>query len=171
MNISETEKQKIIQDRQKCVNILSRYAKQKNEDDLRAATDNSFPTETMLTEEEQKQHREEYNKKLNELRSDPTDIERRHRQLVQNVVSEQELQSKDCIIVDTDIRPVVVHARCPECGVELVADKPKMFNPFTGESLAIHKCSRCGKEYNLEHAYPRVTYVNSRGEEITAFSE
>ena len=168
--ITEETKQSIIADRNKCVGILQRFQQQKAEDDRRAANNTDYPVDSMLTEEEKLANREQYQQELNRLRNDPNDIENRRRQLIKNVVTEESLHEQDCLEIDNDVRIVVLHARCPNCGAELTTDKPKMFNPYTGESLALHKCSQCGKEYNLEYAYPRVVFVDSQNHIIKAFA-
>lgn len=168
--ISDETKQSIIADRNKCVGILQRFQQRKAEDDRRASTNNDYPVDSQLTEEEKKTHREQYQQELEKLRNDSNDVEVRHRNLIQNVVTEESLHSQKCLEMDGNIRPILLRAHCPECGAELTTDKPKMFNPYTGESLAIHKCPKCGKEYNLEYAYPRIVFVDSNHHIVKAFA-
>ena len=47
---------------------------------------------------------------------------------------------------------------------------PGMFNPFTFEKVCKHTCKKCGKNYNLEFAYPRLVFLDNNGEEIPAFT-
>ena len=57
-----------------------------------------------------------------------------------------------------------------ECDEELISNAPPMFNPFTFERICKHTCTKCGKIYNLEFAYPRLAFINNNGEELPAFT-
>ena len=57
---------------------------------------------------------------------------------------------------------IVKHAYCEECGEELVSQAPPMFNPFTFERICKHTCTKCGKVYNLDFAYPRLAFINNK---------
>ena len=69
-----------------------------------------------------------------------------------------------------DVRMVVIHVYCPECGREIISKSPVMYNPYTKERICRDECI-CGKKMNLEHAYPRVAYINENNEEVNARCE
>ena len=65
---------------------------------------------------------------------------------------------------------VVRRAFCQNCGEELISKTPQLFNPYTLESICKHTCSKCGSNFNLEYAYPRIVFLDKNGEEIKAFT-
>lgn len=145
--------------------ILDEYKQQLEKD--RQNEEIAFPEGNEWSETE----RAEYVKQVNELRNDPNDIENVYRQKMSEMthLSEEEMTTQN-LIVEEDVDKVIVkHAYCSECGEELISEAPPMFNPFTFERICKHTCKKCGKMFNLEHAYPRVAFLNNKGEEITAF--
>lgn len=75
------------------------------------------------------------------------------------------------LIKDEEVKKIVVkHAFCEDCGEELISKAPPMFNPFTLERICKHECSKCGKIYNLEFAYPRLAFYGISDEEIPAYT-
>lgn len=146
--------------------ILDQYKAQLAED--RENEDNLFPEDSHLTETE----RSTYEKRLQELRNDPNDMENVYHQKMAQMkqMSEEEMTTQN-LIVEEDIDKVIVkHAYCSECGEELISNAPPMFNPFTFERICKHTCTKCGAIYNLEFAYPRLAFINNKGEEIPAFT-
>lgn len=160
---------------------------------------NDFPQDSILTEEEQKTHRVMYEQKLNELRHDTQDskvhayaklvAQKQHEKKLEekatvkvnaaNLInpfpnkmtklSEEDLFKSGNINLDANIHLMVAHAYCPKCGTELISKTPKMFNPYTGESMAPHVCEKCHEEYNLEYAYPRLVILGADNKEVQAF--
>jgi formylmethanofuran dehydrogenase subunit E len=130
--------------------------------------DNSFPEDSHLKESQRK----EYEKRLNELRNNTNDIENMHKKLMSEMkkMSEEEMTEQN-LIKEEDIDKIIVkHAYCSECGEELISNAPPMFNPFTFERVCKHTCTKCGKIFNLDFAYPRLAFYDNKGEEIPAFT-
>lgn len=148
------------------MSILEQYKKQLAED--RKFENLDFPENTTLSDN---QH-EEYAKKLKELRNSPNDMENvYHKKMAEMVkLSEKELETTENIQSENIDHVIVKHAYCKECGEELISNAPPMFNPFTFERICKHTCTKCGKVYNLEFAYPRLAFINNKGEEIPAFT-
>jgi len=146
--------------------ILDEYKAQLAID--RENEDNSFPEGSKLQETQ----REEYEKCLNELRNNPNDIEQVYlkKKSEMRQMNEKEMTASQ-LITDEEVDKVIVkHAFCEECGEELISNAPPMFNPFTFEKVCKHTCAKCGKIYNLEFSYPRLAFLNNKGEEIPAFT-
>lgn len=85
-------------------------------------------------------------------------------------LNECEIESKNLIKSEEVAKTIVKHAYCENCNEELISSAPPMFNPFTLERICRHVCSKCGIEYNLEYAYPRLVFLNSKNEEIKAYT-
>lgn len=146
--------------------ILDDYKVQLEED--KKNNDFSFPKGSQLKEEQ----KEDFIKALNELRNNPNDIEHVYKAKMAEMknMSENDMENKK-LINNEDVEKVIVkHAYCEECGEELISNAPPMFNPFTFEKVCKHTCSKCGKIYNLEFAYPRLAFINNKGEELPAFT-
>lgn len=145
--------------------LLDRYKAELAKD--REKEDTLFPEDSQLDESQ----RSEYEKRLNELRNDPNDMENVYQRKMAEMkkMSEEEMNDIN-LIKDEEIDKVIVkHAYCSECGEELISNAPPLFNPFTFERICKHTCTKCGAVFNLEHAYPRVVFLNNKGEEIPAF--
>lgn len=77
---------------------------------------------------------------------------------------------KNNLIKEENVPSITVkRAYCEECGEELISAIPPMFNPYTLERICKHTCKKCGKEYNLEYAYPRLVIKDNNGNEIPAY--
>lgn len=128
----------------------------------------SFPEESQLKEEQ----KEEYVKILKELRNNSNDMENNYRKKMAEMkrMSENDMESNKLISNEIVEKVIVKHAYCEECGEELISNAPPMFNPFTFERVCKHTCTKCGKIYNLEFAYPRLAFFNNKGEELPAFT-
>ena len=146
--------------------ILDKYKAQLEEDKKNENV--SFPEGSQLKEEQ----REEYVKVLKELRNNSNDMENTYRAKIDEMkqMSENDMENNNLINNETVEQVIVKHAYCEECGEELISDAPPMFNPFTFERICRHKCKKCGKLYNLEFAYPRLAFMNNKGEELPAFT-
>ena len=146
--------------------ILDKYKKQLEED--KKHEDASFPEGSQLKEE----HREEYVKALKELRNNPNDMENAYKAKMAEMkkMSENDMENNSLISDEVVEKVIVKHAYCEECGEELVSQAPPMFNPFTFERICKHTCTKCGKVYNLDFAYPRLAFINNKGEELPAFT-
>ena len=146
--------------------ILDKYKAQLEEDKKNENV--SFPEGSQLKEEQ----REEYVKTLKELRNNSNDMENTYRAKIDEMkqMSENDMENNNLINNETVEQVIVKHAYCEECGEELISDAPPMFNPFTFERICRHKCKKCGKLYNLEFAYPRLAFMNNKGEELPAFT-
>jgi len=146
--------------------ILDQYKVQLAED--RKKEDNLFPEDSQLNENQ----RSEYEKRLEELRNSSDDMENVYRKKMAEMkqMSENEMTEKE-LIKEEDVEKIIVkHAYCSECGEELISNAPPMFNPFTFERVCKHTCTKCGAIFNLEYAYPRLAFMNNKGEEIPAFT-
>lgn len=146
--------------------ILDKYKAQLEEDKKNENV--SFPEGSQLKEEQ----REEYVKALKELRNNSNDMENTYRAKIAEMkqMSENDMENNNLINNETVEQVIVKHAYCEECGEELISDTPPMFNPFTFERICRHTCKKCGKLYNLEFAYPRLAFMNNKGEELPAFT-
>ena len=146
--------------------ILDKYKAQLEEDKKNENV--SFPEGSQLKEEQ----REEYVKVLKELRNNSNDMENTYRAKIAEMkqMSENDMENNNLINNETVEQVIVKHAYCEECGEELISDAPPMFNPFTFERVCKHTCTKCGKIYNLEFAYPRLAFFNNKGEELPAFT-
>ena len=176
MALNNSEREAYKQERDKCVGILERFAKAKLEDDMKSDSErNAYAQNSLLSKDEQKQHKAAFEQKLAEMRADPNDAKLRaygemvNNQQRMNKLTEYELMQRGCVRTTDNVSMVVLHAHCPECGEELIATAPKMFNPFTKESIAEHICKKCGTAYNLENAYPRFAIIDRNGNEIKAY--
>ena len=146
--------------------ILDKYKAQLEEDKKNENV--SFPEGSQLKEEQ----REEYVKTLKELRNNSNDMENTYRAKIDEMkqMSENDMENNNLINNETVEQVIVKHAYCEECGEELISNVPPMFNPFTFERVCKHTCKKCGKIYNLEFAYPRLAFINNKGEELPAFT-
>ena len=146
--------------------ILDKYKAQLEED--KKNENISFPEGSQLKEEQ----REEYVKTLKELRNNSNDMENTYRTKMAEMkqMSESDMESNKLINNEMVEKVIVKHAYCEECGEELISNAPPMFNPFTFERVCKHTCTKCGKIYNLEFAYPRLAFFNNKGEELPAFT-
>ena len=146
--------------------ILDEYRTQVAKD--KEKVNNDFPENSTLSEKD----RSEYEKCLNELRNNSNDIENAYIQRMAQMkkMNEKEMEESNMIKVEEDVKFFVKHVYCEDCGEELISKTPQLFNPYTLESICKHTCSKCGKVYNLEHAYPRIVFLNNKGEEIPAFT-
>lgn len=146
-------------------NILEQYMQQVKEDKMKE--NNDFPEDTFLTEEE----REEYEKRLNEIRNDEHSIENQYeiRKTMLQEYKEDKLEELGLIKETENVTFKVKHAFCENCGKELTTDMPPLFNPFTKEKICKHVCDNCGSYYNLEFSYPRLVVCDEEGNEINVF--
>lgn len=146
--------------------ILDKYKVQLEED--KKNEDVSFPEGSHLKEEQ----REEYVKTLKELRNHSNDMENTYRTKMAEMkqMSESDMESNKLINNEMVEKVIVKHAYCEECGEELISNAPPLFNPFTFERICKHTCAKCGKIYNLEFAYPRLAFIDNKGEELPAFT-
>ena len=146
--------------------ILDEYRTQLKKD--RENENVSFPEGSQLKEEQ----KEEYVKTLKELRNKSNDMESTYRAKMAEMkkMSENDMESNKLISDETVEKVIVKHAYCEECGEELISNAPPMFNPFTFERVCKHTCTKCGKIYNLEFAYPRLAFIDNKGEELPAFT-
>ena len=116
--------------------------------------------------------REAVERKVQEMRNDPNDPMNQMRLYKQTYpdLKEDELRLGGNLKSD-EVHPVIIRARCPKCGEEIISKSPVMFIPYTGEKVCKHDCPRCGAKYNLENAYPRVAYIDADGNEVKAFGQ
>lgn len=146
--------------------ILDKYKAQLEEDKKNENV--SFPEGSHLKEEQ----KEEYIKTLQELRNHSNDMENTYRTKMAEMkqMSENDMESNKLINNEMVEKVIVKHAYCEECGEELISNAPPLFNPFTFERVCKHTCAKCGKIYNLEFAYPRLAFIDNKGEELPAFT-
>lgn len=105
----------------------------------------------------------EYEKKLDELRNDPNDIVNKfHREYPS--ISDDEMTEKGLLVTEK-VSAYMIHAYCPKCGKELTCKHKLYQNPYTKQTIAKHECS-CGFKANFQHAYPRLIYINKNNQEI-----
>lgn len=153
--------------------ILENYKKQLEEDRMNEDKEFTMPSfDDDIISKLNDVDKEAVAQRVKELREDPNDMENVFKKFHQEFpkLTESELDEKGDTKLDTDVKLVIKRAFCPNCGKELVSKSPVMYNPFTLEKVAKHECE-CGFKANLEHAYPRMMFVNSNGEEIKAFAD
>ena len=196
--MTDIERKRYKEERTKYVGIIERYAKKKLEDDQNVTSDfaaDSNLTESQqkmyhgeytrrlneLRQDPQDYKVHEYAKQVKEqdlklmketnaaaeLKSAFQQASGIENELVR--LNENELASSGHIRQQQGVQMVVVHAYCPNCGDELTTNMPKMFNPFTGETLCKHVCINCGNAYNLEYSYPRLAIIDDEGNEVKCF--
>lgn len=146
--------------------ILEEYKKQLELDKQRENYD--LPegvSESQFTEE----MKEAYRKEVDKLRGNTDELEHVYQRFhdTYRKLNDEEINKT---AKDEDVKVVIKHAFCPECGKEIVSKLPVMFNPYTGEKIARYDCE-CGAKFNMEHSYPRIMYVNAEGKEISAFND
>jgi hypothetical protein len=154
--------------------ILDNYKKQLEEDRLNENNDfeiSSF-NDDIADNFSKNIDKEAVAKKVKELREDPNDMENKFKKFMLEYprITENELDTKGETTIDEDIKIVIKHAYCPVCHKEIISKVPLLFNPFTFEKIAKYECS-CGAKFNFEHSYPRIMYINSKGEEIKTFAD
>lgn len=142
--------------------ILDKYKEQLRIDEENQNLD--FPTGSPLNEGQ----RSAYEEEVQRLRNDGKNYEKQMTKTLTRL-SEYELEETNFITNEQITNVVVKHVYCPECGEELISKAPPMFNPFTYERICLHECSKCGKKYNLDYAYPRFVLYNSENKEIKAY--
>lgn len=110
-----------------------------------------------------------YRKEIDRLRNNTDDLEQVYQKFhdTYRKLDEQEINAK---CATENVRVVIKHAYCPECGKEIISQFPILYNPYTKEKIARYDCE-CGAKFNMEHSYPRIIYVNDNNVEITAFNE
>lgn len=146
--------------------ILEEYKKQLELDKQRENYD--LPegvSESHFTEE----MKEAYRKEVDKLRGNTDELEHVYQRFhdTYRKLDDEEINKT---AKDEDVKVVIKHAFCPECGKEIVSKLPVMFNPYTGEKIARYDCE-CGAKFNMEHSYPRIMYINAEGKEISAFND
>lgn len=155
------------------MSILDEYKKLLEEEkenepmgcDVSGATDAELSEwEKELSEEDKKAIDERYN----ELKNHPLDPMNKFRAYQYEYPTIKEEDFKD--IKKEEVKTVIIHAYCPKCGKEIVSKTPVMYNPYTGDRICKYECE-CGMKCNLEHAYPRVAYINENGEEVKGMCE
>lgn len=155
MSILEQYRQEVETDKQ---NQNNDYA------DQAVATDG-------LTEEQKEQHKKLYEAELEKLRKSSEDIENAYKQRKASMIhiSDSDLMERGLLKVVPISKVEVKRAYCEQCGEELISNAPPMFNPYTFERVCKHTCTKCGAIYNLDYAYPRIAYIDDKGEEIKAY--
>ncbi len=146
--------------------ILDEYRTQVAKD--KEKVNNDFPENSTLSEKD----RSEYEKCLNELRNNSNDIENAYIQRMAQMkkMNEKEMEESNMIKNEENIKIFIKRAYCEDCGEEIISNAPPMFNPFTFEKVCKHTCSKCGKVYNFEYAYPRIVIIDNNNNEIPAFT-
>lgn len=107
--------------------------------------------------------KDEYAKKLDELRNDPNDMANKfHREYP--TISDKQMDEQG-LLSSEKIDAYLIHAYCPKCGKELRCSHKLYCNPYTRQTIAKHECS-CGFKANLQYAYPRLVYVDKDNKQI-----
>ena len=146
-----------------------------------------FPSDTNLTEKDKEAYEETLNKMRkgnfsNEEIKEAINNSRKNMAALNEVhnggineramekptkISDEELVSKGLLKENSISDIKVIRAYCPNCGKELVAKAPPMYNPFTMEKMCLHEC--CGVKYNLDKTYPHIAFYDEDGKEIVTF--
>ena len=107
--------------------------------------------------------KDEYAKKLDELRNDPNDMANKfHREYP--TISDKQMDEQG-LLSSEKIDAYLIHAYCPKCGKELRCSHKLYCNPYTRQTIAKHECS-CGFKANLQYAYPRLVYIDKDNKQI-----
>ncbi|MCD8206590.1 MAG: hypothetical protein LUD72_01490 [Bacteroidales bacterium] len=147
-------------------NILDEYKRRLDADNENEDFD--LPEDVAMSSDDMEAYREELKKQREKIREyDLSHQQRRANSMTQMTEKELIEMGKLAHVPIKDIRVAKVY--CPDCGEELKADGPMMYNPYTGEKIAKHTCRGCGKVYNLEYAYPRLMFVDENGNEARAY--
>lgn len=154
--------------------ILDNYKKQLEEDRLNENENFEIPSfdDDIADGLSKNVDKEAVAKKVKELREDPNDMENQFKKFMIEYprVTENELDSNNATVIDNDVKIIVKRAYCPNCHREIISKVPLLFNPYTMEKIAKYDCP-CGAKFNFEHSYPRIIYLNSKGEEIKVFAD
>ena len=105
----------------------------------------------------------EYEKKLDELRNDPNDIVNKFHREYPTILDKQ--MDEQGLLSTEKIDACLIHAYCPKCGKELRCSHKLYRNPYTKQTIAKHECS-CGFKANLQYAYPRLVYIDKDNKQI-----
>ena len=145
--------------------ILDKYKEQVKID--KENENNDFPKNCQLKENQ----RAKYEKVLNELRNNSKSIEKQYQKKMSEMktMTEEQMQEANMFKKVDDIHFFVKQAYCEDCGEELISNAPPLFNPFTFEKVCKHTCTKCGKIYNFEYAYPRLVVTDNNGNELPVF--
>lgn len=145
--------------------ILDKYKEQVKID--KENENNDFPENSQLKENQ----RAEYEKVLNELRNNSISIENQYQKKMSEMktMTEEQMQEANMFKDVDEIHFSVKQAYCEDCGEELISNAPPLFNPFTFEKVCKHTCTKCGKIYNFEYAYPRLVVTDNNGKELPVF--
>ena len=154
--------------------ILDNYKKQLEEDRLNENENFEIPSfdDDIADGLSKNVDKEAIAKKVKELREDPNDMENQFKKFMIEYprITEKELDSNNATVIDNDVKIIVKRAYCPNCHREIISKVPLLFNPYTMEKIAKYDCP-CGAKFNFEHSYPRIIYLNSKGEEIKVFAD
>ncbi len=63
-------------------------------------------------------------------------------------------------------RFVIIHAKCPFCGEEILSTIPTMYNPFNFKACTPYKCGHCGSQYHNDYSYPFIALIDENNKII-----
>ena len=115
---------------------------------------------------------EDVKKRIQEIKDDPNDMANIFKKFNSEFpkYDEYRLGVEKCLTDDPNVKIIVRHAYCPSCGKEIISKVPVMFNPYTHEKIAKYECE-CGFKANLDFSYPRLVFLNEKGDEIKVFND
>ena len=58
------------------------------------------------------------------------------------------------------------HAKCPECGTEVISKTPTLYNQFNFEHFSNFTCGCCQKNFCFEYSYPRIVMLDLDNNEV-----
>lgn len=142
--------------------ILDRFKEQYEQDKLNENYD--LPEDSApMTDADM----DDYKKMLDAIRNDENDMQVQYQKFHEMYKSVKEDELKTEVI-----NPIVAikRAYCPECGNEIISQYPVMYDGFTGQKIVKYDCE-CGAKFNLEHAYPRVMFLDDKMNEMKVWTD
>lgn len=137
--------------------ILDRFAEQKAKDDANQKNEKIEAPQDMSPEEQQA-----YKKEVLRLR------EAMAREQMPQYINKKEVELQT---VDVPIKEIKMRrAFCPNCGEELTAIGPVMYQGMTGAKMCIHRCAKCKTQFNLEFSYPRLVVLDENDNEVYPYT-
>lgn len=84
------------------------------------------------------------------------------------VIKEKDLNIEDEFLfkAENGYSVYLRHAKCPECGTEIVSKTPTMYNPFNFEHFSRFTCECCQKDFVFEYSYPRIVMFDLNNNEV-----
>lgn len=143
--------------------VLQKYLEQVEKDKQRENNELAEVNDEIYGSLSKNISKDEYVKRLNELRNDPNDMANKFHNEYKKITN-KELEENGLLKKQT-VEATITRVYCPKCGEELKLVSKARINPYTGEKIAMHKC-KCGFKANLDNQYPNISYVDENNNVI-----